>query len=262
MNVTKLNHAAKCKISHKLSNEYSPVSSELYLKPFVDKGWIKTKGVFNNKGTKEWITLEHPDYKLGEDSIRIELRNSYDGSSALMIMGGLGRIVCSNGLVVGKDFESFRFIHRGDNVYERLEKSYDLIVAKLDELKNKMDKLKSIQLNTQQVNDVIHNIYKEVVEKDTKNKKVTLLNINTWVLQQTQRPRRKADESTDAFTTMNVVQEQIIRCGIFNCNVVETDKQLNQQQVKEVVKNRSEGKLSSMKLNEIITEKFLDLVSA
>lgn len=260
MNLTKQNHAENCTIAKKLSNQYAPVSSELYLKPFVDKGWTKTKGVFNNKGTKEWITLEHSNYSLGEDKIRIELRNSYDGSGALMIMGGLGRIVCSNGLVVGKDFESFRFVHRGTSIYQRLEQSYDLIVAKLDSLKNKMDKLKQIQLNTQQVNNIIHEIYKEVVEKDTKTKKVTLLNVNTWILQQTQRPRRVEDEFTDAFTTMNVIQERIIRCGIFNCNVVKLDKELNSTEIVEVTKNASEGKLSSLKLNEIITEKFLDLV--
>jgi hypothetical protein len=263
MKQTKELHLENCTIGKNVSEKYSPISGELYLKPFLDRGWEKTRGIFNNKGTKEWITLEHPNYKFLDtnDTIRIELLNSYDGSSALMIMGGIGRIACSNGLVVGKDFESFRFIHRGESVYKKLEQSYIPIMEKLDALKNKIEKLKAMTLNTKQVNELIINIYKEAVGKDTKTKKVTLLNIRNHILTQTQKPRRVEDSGLDAFTTMNVIQERMIRLGLFECSVNITDKELDRTQVVDISKNACEGKLSSIKLNEIITDKFLALVA-
>lgn len=253
-------HLENSDISDNLSAQYAPVSSKLFLQPFVDQGWYTVKNINNKK--KEWITLEHPDYKFtNNDTIRLEIINSYDGSCRLNIMGGLGRIVCSNGLVIGRDFEAFRFVHRGNKIYDKLKTSYGLIVAKLNKLKSDADTLKELILNKDEVNNIITGIYKEILESDTDTKKVTLIKVSDYVLDLTQRPRRKEDKYDDAFTIMNIVQEKIIRQGFFHAEVNELDKVKNVSIQKHVSKNRSENKLSSIKMNDIISSHFLSLAN-
>lgn len=47
-------------------------------------------------------------------SLQFVVKNSYDGSSALQIMLGAYRLVCSNGMVIGKSFYKFSQRHIGD----------------------------------------------------------------------------------------------------------------------------------------------------
>jgi hypothetical protein len=60
---------------------------------------------------------------------------------------------------------------------------------------------------------------------------------------------------------MNIVQEKIIRQGFFHAEVNELDKVKNVSIQKYVSKNRSENKLSSIKMNDIISSHFLSLAN-
>lgn len=52
--------------------------------------------------------------QVGEYRPEIVLVNSYDGSCSFRLMLGIYRLVCSNGLVVGDSFESYRVKHVGN----------------------------------------------------------------------------------------------------------------------------------------------------
>ena len=50
---------------------------------------------------------------------QISVVNSTDKSTALKLIGGVFRLVCSNGLVAGDVFDSERIIHRVGETFER-----------------------------------------------------------------------------------------------------------------------------------------------
>lgn len=261
---TELKHRESSKelISDKLSNKYAPVNTELLIQPFVDKGWYAVKTVKNKHNTKDWVTLEHDDFRfLNGDTVRIEVRNSYDGSSSLMLMGGIGRIVCSNGLVIGTDFESFRFRHSGTRIYTELENAYEKIVAKLHQLKEKVNALNNIYLSPVERIRVLNNIYSRVVSSNGDKVKTELTLVPNNVIDDTFKAHRIEDEGLDAWSMLNVVQENIVRHGVFECIVTNTDKESGVTEKVRKTKRGSEGKLSSLELNKIISDEFLKVVA-
>ena len=243
-----------------LSDQYAPVSTQLLLKPFFDKGWYihKHTSQFNKKGLgKENVTLRNDDYMYSNgDFLTIECLNSNNGSQALLLMGGYGRIACSNGLVIG-DVEHGRFIHRGTRIYEKLNNKYDQIVAHLDRMKTEVDKLKERELDKESTERVIYNIANRIFNKDSKKSRVEVKNITPYAMRQLRKPRRTADLGFDAFTRMNVVQENIIRRGLLWANVEKTNKETSEVELTTMSKNRCENKISAIDLNKIITEEFL-----
>jgi len=176
-----------------------------------------------------------------------------------MIMGGLGRIVCSNGLVIGKDFESFRFVHRGTSIYDRIDNAYDKIIVKLDELKNKINVMKDYNPTSMEIRTVIDNVFRRMIDSDSP--KLTKRFVSICSLHNIITPRREADTEKDAFTVLNVIQENLVRNGYFDYYVQETNKETGEQITKISTKRATEGKLSSLKLNEVITDEFLKLVA-
>lgn len=54
-------------------------------------------------------------------SLQFIVKNSYDGTNALQIMLGAYRLVCTNGMVVGKQFFSFSQKHFGNDVSVKIE---------------------------------------------------------------------------------------------------------------------------------------------
>jgi len=245
-----------------LSKQYAPISTELLLQPFFDKGWYKHKNIksLNKEGLgKESITLRNNDFMYSNgDFLTVECLNSNNGTSALVLMGGYGRIVCSNGLVLG-DIKSGRFVHRGTKIYEKINNKYDEIIAHLNGMKKDVETLKDRELDNAQVYNVIDNIAKRVFNKDTKKQKIEVIGIRDWVLQQVNQPRRRGDYGNDAFTRMNVVQENIIRNGALSVRIEKYDKESGTQEIKTVSKNRTEGKIAAITLNKIITEEFLKI---
>jgi hypothetical protein len=169
--------------------------------------------------------------------------------------------VCSNGLVVGSDFETFRFIHRGVSIYEKLEDAYEKIVAKLESIQEKFDKLNNISPLDSQINEVLGNIYRKLIESDGEKRTVKLLSISGDTVNNTLIVHRDADKGLDAFTRLNVVQENIVRNGVFEALVEVTDKETGEKVTRTLTKKPSEGKLSSLKINDVITTEFLKLVA-
>lgn len=248
-------------VSKKLSKNYAPVDSSLLLAPFLSKGWTVTRKIGGSKGKKVWFTLENESYTIGEDKIRIEIINSYDGSQALQIAAGIGRLICANGLVFGTDFEQFRYVHRGNRIYTELEDTYDKIINHINTLKGKIEQLNNIYLTPNKINDLVVNIYKNVFESDgaTYKREVDYIGIDN--IDSILRAHRIEDEGKDAYSILNVVQENIIRNGRLKCSIKEYNKKTKSTYIHPRTRKASEGKMSSMKLNKIITNEFMQLVA-
>lgn len=259
MNTLQTLHKNNTTVAKSLSDQYAPVNTDLLLSPFLTKGWSIVKHTARGLG-KEQITLKHNDYVYSNgDFLTIECLNSFDGSAALNLLGGYGRLVCANGLVIG-DLEHGRFIHRGTKIYEKLENKYAEIVAHLDDIRRKVDVLKNATLDDTQLNKVIEGILKDVFEKDTK-KYSSVVDFNTRDIDRLKRVRRVDDTAKDSFTLLNVVQENVIRYGLLGCTVTTTDKETNEVERAYKSKNKMENSINSVKMNKLITENFLKMVA-
>jgi hypothetical protein len=248
-------------VSDKLSDKYAPIDTQLFLQPFLSRGWTVENLTTNRKGTEVWYTLENSAFRIGDDAIRIELLNSYNGKSALKIAAGIGRLVCSNGMVVGTDFEQFRYVHRGNKIYENLENTYEQLVAHLNNLKAKIERLNNIYLAPNKVYSIIDNIYARTFETDGVKKKVKLRPLTEKAYIDALQVHREEDNKLDAYTVMNVIQENLVRYGAFNCETETTDKNTGVITLTKRTKRPSEGKIASHRLNSLITEQFLKAVA-
>ena len=253
-------HSRNVTLGTGLSDQYAPVDTKILLTPFLNKGWtVNGNTKLDSKG-KHLIELIHEDYKYHNgDSLNIQCLNSYDGSSALMLMGGYGRIACSNGLILG-DIEGGRFVHRGLKIYDKIEHSYETIIAHLDEMKDRVAKLKGLEVPEHQQNLVTHAVLKAMYEKETKKYKTEIVNIRDNTVRRLNHTRRDADLGTDAFTRLNVLQENIIRFGVSRLMVKTTNKETNTSEINYVRKGGNENKLDSIKMNKIISDEYLKLV--
>lgn len=249
----------------KLSDQYAPIDTDILLMPFTNRGWYvhKHRKSFNNKGLgTEQVTLRNDNYMYPSgDFLTIEALNSNNGSTSLMLMGGYGRIACSNGLVIG-DVESGRFVHRGRSIYEKLENQYEKIVAHLDKIKSDVDLLKSNQVDSEQVLTAIDNIAFNTFNLDSKKKKVEVVGYGYGTLKRLVRPNRRADLGQDAFTVMNVVQENILRFGKLTVKIKETNKESGEERIRFTTKRAMEHKVKGqVEMNKLITESFLKVVA-
>ena len=65
----------------------------------------------SKKGYQKHVMEFTTNYEHNGNSLRLLLTNSHDGSGSVKLNIGIFRMVCSNGLVVGKSFYESRFIH-------------------------------------------------------------------------------------------------------------------------------------------------------
>lgn len=75
----------------------------------------------------------HLYYKIGLPNVKVEVskgdfvslmliaKNSYDGSHSLQVLMGAFRLVCSNGMIVGKKFVEFNHKHVGNDMTLKVE---------------------------------------------------------------------------------------------------------------------------------------------
>ena len=133
----------------------------------------------------------------------IVLTNSHNGLSSFQLSFGLYRLVCSNGLTVSEgDFGTIRIRHMGytnQQVYDAMQ----TVQTKAPEILDAAKRFQSIELTQDEkgIFALAAAVAKYEVEKEA-------LPFNAEMLLN---PRRSADTRSDLFTTMNVIQENLVK---------------------------------------------------
>jgi hypothetical protein len=142
---------------------------------------------------------------LDEWNVELVLLNSHDRGCAYQLHAGIFRRICSNGLVMSEgSFEAIRFRHSNLEPDEVVQASFRLLefVPKVGELVNRF---RSRALDTEESTALaVHALllrYGSIEHAPVEAE--TLL-----------KPRRSEDEGTDLWTTMNRVQENLVRGGV------------------------------------------------
>jgi hypothetical protein len=179
--------------------------------------------------TKHMIRFRHHDFLTGQnigDLIpEMVLVNSHDGTSAYQLDAALKRLVCCNGLIVGEADFQMRVRHSGkkDVVRDVIDASFQVIET-FPQVIAATETMKATNLS----------------EGEQKAFATAALSLR-WDEQESapisaQRlltTRRSVDDSSDLFTTYNVIQENIMKGGLRGISA-NTGKSIHTRAVKSV----------------------------
>ncbi|WP_417332750.1 DUF932 domain-containing protein [Halarcobacter sp.] len=158
----------------------------------------------------------------GENAVELLLFNSHDRSKSFSISAGIYRFVCANGLVVSDSvFESYKIKHLGDRDND-VANAVSKITAVKEKLLDKISTLSNIQLSQ---------IEKQSFAKlsvPLRFEEHLQIDINDLLV-----PHRNEDYKDDLYTTLNIIQENLIRGNISGFNK-DTGRRFTSKEIKSI----------------------------
>jgi len=165
-----------------------------------------------------------------DNAVELLLFNSHDRSKAFSISAGIFRFVCANGLVVSESvFESYKIKHLG-NKDKDIATAIDNITSLKPKLINKIEKLSSITLNKNEKESFAKNSLALRFENHLDVDYTDLLI-----------PHREEDTKDDLYTTLNIIQENLIRGNISGINK-ETGRRFTSKAITSISKDTQVNK--------------------
>lgn len=160
--------------------------------------------------TKHMLRLRHQSLANDEgQAFEIILVNANDGTSAYQMIPGFFRFVCANGLMTGDTFNEVKVRHTGDAVGEVIDGAYTV----LNEAPRVCDQV--AQFKGLRLADGERDAFAEAAHMlrfpsayDEEAPKPSIITAQALLS-----PRRRDDAGADLWSTLNVVQENVIRGG-------------------------------------------------
>lgn len=156
------------------------------------------------------VRFQHFDDLLSQNGNVIELLlfNSHDRSKAFSIGAGVYRYVCSNGLVIADSvFDSYKIKHLGDRNND-LQNAVSNITNIKPKLLQRISTFEAIKLNQEEkeafVKSALPLRFEEHLELDNHTDLLT--------------PLRDEDKKDDLYTTLNILQENLLSSNIKGYN--------------------------------------------
>jgi hypothetical protein len=174
------------------------------------------------------VRFRHFDDLLSpkENAVELLLFNSHDRSTAFSISAGIFRFVCSNGLVIADSvFESFKIKHIGDRTND-IHAAIDKITSFKPQLEYKINTLESIKLSDGE---------KEAFAKSSLSLRFPKhLDVDYKDLLI---PHRDEDQKDDLYTTLNVIQENLLSGNVSGVNK-ETGRRFTSREITSIGKDK------------------------
>ena len=165
--------------------------------------------------------LLHPQ----DNAVELLLFNSHDRSKSFTISAGIYRFVCSNGLVIADSvFESYKIKHLGDREND-VARAVTNITAIKPKLMDKIQKLESIELTQLEQESFARSSVPLRFEKHLQVDYRDLLV-----------PHRDEDIKDDLYTTLNVIQENLLRGNISGVNNI-TGRRFTSKEITSISKD-------------------------
>ncbi len=262
-----LNPVEQTKKHDKMRNTYQFTSTKKILDVFENKGWqvssiaqVNPRNEDKKGYQRHLIRLSHPDFPripgLSEDNEsrpQICVLNSHDGTTALRLFLGVLRMACLNGIISGTALRDFKAVH-SKNINGRIDNGIDYLTESMPLLFDQINKLQSLKIEGFNLSEFIKSIFNE-----------RLKNVNKIVKVEYSAPvLRLQDQASDAWTTLNRVQEYIIRGGIHY--TYERDKKDDKGTVIDTIQVSTHTRplksiQSQIRLNRLVYDKALKLAS-
>ena len=231
-----------------VSNRYSFLPTSSILKGMRENGWVPVRAEQQSVRTearrgfqKHLIRFARAEYletwKKNQVRPEVVLLNSHDKSSAYQLHCGLFRLVCSNGLVVADaTFQRISIKHSGFNPDSVIEASFKVLRAV-------PDIMKKVQLFQDRILTDAERLALATGAATYRWEDLNKALVNASMLLNA---RRYGDDAKDLWTTLNTVQENIIRGG-------QRDYSRRRQHGRRIPKSRAiQGIDEDMKLNKAL----------
>jgi len=173
------------------------------------------------------VRFRHFDDLLNpkENAVELLLFNSHDRTTAFSISAEIYRFVCANGLVIADNvFESYKIKHIGDRD-DDIATAIERIINITPLLKQKIYSFESIKLQDAEK----HSFAKASLPLRFEDH----LEVN---LDDILFPHREEDEKDDLYTTLNVIQENLLRGNISGQNK-ETGRKFTSKEITSIAKD-------------------------
>jgi hypothetical protein len=180
-----------------VSNRYKFISTAQFVGDVEMSGFKLTSIIGRSPSGygKHLMTFERPDLTLPNgDKIRLLCFTSHDGTAAFNLFLGYYRLVCSNGMMVGKTLEAHRVVHTG-YALSKVNAALTACLAQVEALKAQVELLGKTELTVAQ-ETLLANIYAEEVGA---LEPMDLLTAH-----------REQDIGSNAWLVLNRLQENII----------------------------------------------------
>lgn len=168
------------------------------------------------------VHFRFADYSLhgmGGLTPQITVINSTDKTRAFKLIGGVFRLICSNGLVAGEVFDQERIIHRVGKTFDHKWNSLpQRIVAMIDNIVlacQEFEELQNHTLTEEQMVTITANI--------RMGKKAKQKAIEDIVFQD---QRREADSQNNVWTLYNIINENLRKHSITTAAYARNNNQL------------------------------------
>ena len=200
----------------RVSSRYSFLPTTDILEILQDEGWTAWKAeqvkarTWSKDHAKHIIRLRHEDldmesFGVGDSFPEMLLMNAHNGTGSYDLMGGIFRMVCSNGMVISEsDFGKIHIRHIGFEPEQVVEASRELIMNS-SRIADKIGTWKEVSLAPRARLDFF-----------TDAAKIRFDNPDDGVVRDISQSRREADRGLDLWSTFNVAQENLIRGGFRN----------------------------------------------
>lgn len=175
--------------------------------------------------TKHLIRMRKPgSFDNHREAPEIVLINSHDGSSRYILMAGMIKFACANGLILGDMWDDVRIKHSGDIVDNVIEGTYS-VVDQFDEITENVAEMQQLRLTGPEAEAFARSAIplRFDVEK-VEDAPVTV--------EQVLRPRRATDSENNLWNVFNRTQENLIRGGIRG--ISERNGRLQRRRTREV----------------------------
>lgn len=182
--------------------------------------------------TKHMLRFRHSsmiDAGLNKEVPELVLVNSHDGTSSYNLMGGIFRMICSNGMIIADNSSEIRVQHRGNIVDNVIEGSYEVIES-VKRVMPIIEDWKALALMPEQ-----RRAYADAalaLRWDADEAGNVQAPVNAGHLLSV---RRMDDRGSNLWTTYNVVQENLIRGGLRGTG--STGKRMTTRSVASVTEN-------------------------
>ena len=203
------------KPSNTVSDKYTHIPTERVIDDMELMGWkpvdakeVKARTEDTRGVQKHLVIFRNDDVVInGEDGDtvfpQILITNSHDGKNAFQFTAGLFRMICENGLVIDTDeFEDLKMRHMG-YTFEDLQVLIRGMVEKLPLTVEAMNKMKSVELEEEQMFNLAKS-FLDIRVEGTKN------TYDKQAIEDVLNVQRKKDEGNMLWEVFNRVQENII----------------------------------------------------
>lgn len=172
----------------------------------VSASQAKTRKIDGIDTARHVIRFRRDDSLLLDGNhIETVLMNSHNRTSSALITCGVFRLVCSNGMVVGKTIEECRVRHTGNAVDDVIEGSYK-VIENQPLVESSIQEMAGIKLTEQAQLALASASVPLIYPDETTRPEVRLHDLI--------RPGRWEDRKDDLWTTFNRIQENTMRGGV------------------------------------------------